>query len=150
MSGVARTLPAMANFALMLVHGPGWDDSRPIREQAAWDGHAAFMDALVDDGFILLGGPLSTGERTLHLVEATSEIGSIEPWTLWLDSRNPGGDVLRSKTPRAGKSVTMPCQVRESIRSSTKKLSIETRFDRVDRSASGSLGRYVALVMQME
>lgn len=96
----------MSTFALMLVHGPGWDATRPIREQDAWDGHAAFMDALVDDGFIVLGGPLGPGERTLHLVQAASEqeirtrmaadpwasmgllrVGSIEPWSLWLDSR---------------------------------------------------------------
>jgi uncharacterized protein YciI len=97
----------MANFALMLVHGPGWDTSRPIRQQAAWAQHAAFMDGLVDDGFIILGGPLGDGERTLHVVEAADpgeietrmaqdpwaetgllRIGSIEPWSLWLDSRD--------------------------------------------------------------
>jgi uncharacterized protein YciI len=96
----------MANFALMLVHGPGWDASRPIRQQAAWSQHAAFMDGLVDDGFIILGGPLGDGERTLHVVEAADpaeietrmaqdpwaemgllKIGSIEPWSLWLDGR---------------------------------------------------------------
>jgi hypothetical protein len=47
----------MANFAVRLVHGPGWDPARPIRQQDGWDGHAAFMDGLVDDGFIILGGP---------------------------------------------------------------------------------------------
>jgi uncharacterized protein YciI len=96
----------MAFFALTLVHGPHWDPSREIREQRAWDGHAAFMDGLVDDGFIVLGGPLGDGERTLHVVEATDEreirarlgedpwasmgllqIGAIEPWTIWLDGR---------------------------------------------------------------
>jgi uncharacterized protein YciI len=96
----------MANFALTIVHGPGWDDSRPIREQDAWDEHAAFMDALVDNGFIILGGPLGDGRRTLHAVEAADEreievrmsqdpwavmgmlrIGTIEPWALWLDGR---------------------------------------------------------------
>ena len=96
----------MANFALTLVHGPGWDTSRPIREQQGWDQHAAFMDGLVDDGFIILGGPLGDGERTLHVVEAAGtreietrmaqdpwasmgllRIGSIERWSLWLDGR---------------------------------------------------------------
>jgi uncharacterized protein YciI len=99
---------AVANFALTLVHGPGWDGSRPIRQQRAWDEHAAFMDGLVKDGLILLGGPLGNGERTLHVVEATDEeqirrrlaedpwaraemleVGSIEPWALWLGSRMP-------------------------------------------------------------
>lgn len=96
----------MSVFALTLVHGPSWDTSRGIREQDAWDEHAAFMDGLVDDGFIILGGPLDDGERSLHVVEAVDEseietrlaedpwasmgllrIGAIEPWTIWLDGR---------------------------------------------------------------
>jgi hypothetical protein len=96
----------MANFAVILVHGPGWDDSRPIREQDGWDAHAEFMDGLVDDAFLIVGGPLGAGDRTLHLVEAEDEleirarfgedpwavadllkVGSIEPWAIWLDGR---------------------------------------------------------------
>jgi uncharacterized protein YciI len=98
----------MATFALTLVHGPGWDSSLPIRQQDAWAEHAEFMDGLVDDGFLIIGGPLSDGERTLHAIEAADErqirarlaadpwaasgklrVGSIEPWALWLDSRAP-------------------------------------------------------------
>ena len=101
-----RYAPAMASFAVSLVHGPRWDSSRQIREQEAWDGHAAFMDGLVDDGFVVLGGPVGDGEQTLHLIEAADEngvrarlggdpwasagllqVGTIEPWALWLDSR---------------------------------------------------------------
>jgi uncharacterized protein YciI len=93
----------VANFAVRLVHGPAWDPARPIRSQDAWDQHAAFMDGLVDDGFIVLGGPVGTGEQSLHVVEAADEneirarlgedpwavtgllqIGSIETWALWL------------------------------------------------------------------
>jgi uncharacterized protein YciI len=96
----------MANFAVRLAHGRGWDSSRQIRDQDAWDEHAAFMDGLVDDGFIILGGPVGDGEETLHVVEAANEretrtrlakdpwaqagmlrIAAIEPWALWLDSR---------------------------------------------------------------
>ncbi|MBO0834113.1 MAG: hypothetical protein J2P28_01175 [Actinobacteria bacterium] len=96
----------MANFAVRLVRGPRWDSSRPIRAQDGWDEHAAFMDALVDDGFIVLGGPLGDGEEYLHVIEAADEsevtarlaadpwalagmlqVGRIEPWALWLDSR---------------------------------------------------------------
>ena len=96
----------MANFAVRLVHGPAWDPSRQIRDQEGWDEHAAFMDGLVDDGFIILGGPVGDGEQTLHVVEAADEgeirarlagdpwasagllrIGTVEPWALWLDSR---------------------------------------------------------------
>jgi uncharacterized protein YciI len=102
-----RYSPVMANFAVTLVHGPGWDTGRPIREQDGWDEHAAFMDVLVDDGFIIVGGPLGDGQRTLHVVEAAGEpeirarlakdpwalaglleVGTIEPWALWLDGRS--------------------------------------------------------------
>lgn len=96
----------MATFAVTLIHGTGWDITRPIRQQEAWGQHAAFMDGLVDDGFIIVGGPLGDGSQTLHLVQAPSEdqikarlaedpwaamgllqIGSIQPWALWLDGR---------------------------------------------------------------
>lgn len=99
----------MANFAVTLVHGPGWDDSTPTREQRDWTAHADFMDGLVDDGTIIVGGPVGDGSQTLHAVEAADEdevrarfgadpwaaagmleIGSIEPWALWLDSRTRG------------------------------------------------------------
>ena len=97
----------MANFAVRTIHGPGWDPSRPIREQDDWDAHAAFMDGLVDDGFIIIGGPVDDGAQTLHAIEAADEdevrgrmaadpwaragllrVGSIERWALWLDSRS--------------------------------------------------------------
>jgi hypothetical protein len=106
MSVVVGTVHVMANFAVRLVHGRGWDPARPIRAQDAWDEHAAFMDGLVDDGFIIVGGPVGRGEQTLHVVEAADEaeirvrlggdpwasaglleIGTIEPWSLWLDGR---------------------------------------------------------------
>jgi hypothetical protein len=66
-------VPDMATFAVTLVHGSSWDTSRPIRQQQAWDQHASFMDGLVDDGFIIIGGPLGDGGQTLHLVQAESQ-----------------------------------------------------------------------------
>jgi uncharacterized protein YciI len=85
--------------------GPQWDRSRPMEEQSDWDAHAAFMDGLVGDGFIVLGGPLADEERVAHVIEAESEdavratlahdpwsethlvIDAIEPWTIRLDGR---------------------------------------------------------------
>src|SRR5215469_7605165 len=97
----------MATFAVTTVHGPGWDDSRGIREQRDWTGHADFMDGLVADGTIIIGGPIGDGSQTMHAVEAADEdeirtrfaadpwaaadmlrLGSIRPWALWLDSRS--------------------------------------------------------------
>ena len=63
----------MTNFAVRLAHGPGWDSSRQIRDQEGWVQHAAFMDGLVNDGFIILGGPVGDGEETLHVVEVSDE-----------------------------------------------------------------------------
>jgi len=96
----------MAKFAMRLKHGPGWDPARGIREQDGWAEHAAFMDRLVDDGFVILGGPVGDGHETLHVIEAADrnevvarwtrdpwaaagllEIASVEPWQLWLDGR---------------------------------------------------------------
>jgi uncharacterized protein YciI len=96
----------MATFLVLVRRtGPEWDRSRPMEEQSDWDAHAEFMDRLVDDGFIVLGGPLADEERVAHVIEADSEqavratlardpwsqthlvIDSIEPWTLRLDAR---------------------------------------------------------------
>ena len=63
----------MALFAVIREAGPGWDRSRAMREQDAWDEHAAFMDGLARDGFIVEGGPLGDGSRALHVVESESD-----------------------------------------------------------------------------
>jgi uncharacterized protein YciI len=94
----------MPFFLVSEENGPAWDDARPRREQAGWDAHGAFMDTLVDDGFVVLGGPV--GDRALLLVEAADaddvrarlaadpwlrdgvlRIDRIEQWTIWLDGR---------------------------------------------------------------
>ena len=55
-------------------------------EQEKWAEHAAFMNALADDGFVILGGPLDDGARVLLIIDADSE-GAIQtrlaadPWT---------------------------------------------------------------------
>lgn len=93
-------------FAVRIERGGPWDWSRDLREQDGWDEHARFMDSLVEEGFILLGGPLGGGGDVLHAVSAPSEqavrdrlaqdnwaqngmltITSIEPWTILLDGR---------------------------------------------------------------
>ena len=46
-------------FVVRLERAGPWDFSKGLREQEGWDEHAAFMDELVEQGFIVLGGPLS-------------------------------------------------------------------------------------------
>jgi hypothetical protein len=92
-------------LVLRLRSGPQWDAERPLEEQSDWPAHAAFMDELVDRGFVVLGGPLADGRRVVLAVEAESEDAvhatlagdpwtdthlrteSVEPWTIRLDGR---------------------------------------------------------------
>lgn len=97
----------MTIFAVVLAQsGPEWDPAQPMEGQSGWEAHAAFMDGLVDDGFVLLGGPFAGQRRTLHAVRADSEqairsrlaldpwsgshleVESIEEWTIRLDGLN--------------------------------------------------------------
>jgi len=84
--------------------GPDWKADAPLEGQAGWRDHAEFMDRLVDDGFIVLGGPIGNG-RVVHVVSAGSEddvratfardpwseshllVESIDPWEIRLDGR---------------------------------------------------------------
>lgn len=87
--------------------GPQWQAAKTLEAQSGWTAHAAFMDGLVETGFIVLGGPLADEYRVVHVVEAASEdeiratlardpwsdthlrIDAIEPWTIRLDGRRP-------------------------------------------------------------
>lgn len=60
-------------FAVTLERGGPWNWALGLREQDGFDEHADFMDALVDDGFLLLGGPLEGEREVLHVIAAASE-----------------------------------------------------------------------------
>ena len=101
----------MPVFAVLRGNGPGYDPARPRRGQRLWDEHAAFMDALVEEGVVLLGGPVGTGSRVLLVVQARDggearrrledgdpwtpleilTVERVEPWELWLDGRRRPG-----------------------------------------------------------
>ena len=88
--------------------GPRYDHGRPLEEQIGWPEHAAFMDGLVETGFLVLGGPLADEIRTAHAIAAESEdairatfardpwsgthltVESIDRWTIRLDGRRRG------------------------------------------------------------
>jgi uncharacterized protein YciI len=57
-------------FAVIRKGGPAWDPSRSLREQDEWDEHARFMDALFDEGFLVMAGPLGddTPEHRVLLI----------------------------------------------------------------------------------
>ena len=49
--------------------GPTWESGGPIREQAGWDAHAAFVDALVERGTVVMGGPYADNSGSMILLE---------------------------------------------------------------------------------
>jgi len=53
-------------FIVISSVGPNRDRSKGTREQPFWDEHAAFIDQLVEEGFILMGGPLVDEEEMPH------------------------------------------------------------------------------------
>lgn len=96
----------MRYFVLIRERHSGWDWSQPMRRQKAWDAHAAFMDGLESEGFIVAGGPLGDedhAKRVMQVMRApdadtiTARMAddpwtpmqllttvSIEPWTVLL------------------------------------------------------------------
>ena len=77
--------------------------AKPLREQEAWPEHAVFMNALEEEGFVVVGGPVGGGPKTLLMVEASGEdeirrrldedpwaplglltVASVEPWEILL------------------------------------------------------------------
>ncbi len=64
--------------------GPEFDPALPLERQSGWEEHADFMDRLVEEGHIVLGGPLPDG-RVAHAMRAESEeelraLWERDPW----------------------------------------------------------------------
>jgi uncharacterized protein YciI len=95
----------VAFFVVLRRTGPQWDPALPLEEQSGWDEHADYMDALVESGFVVLGGPLAGEERVVLAVDAESEaavrstlaadpwsgthlvVDSVDAWAIRLDGR---------------------------------------------------------------
>ena len=91
-----------SHFAVVRERGPAWDRSRTLEQQWGWEAHARFMNGLVQDGFVRLGGPLED-DRVLLICRARDEdevkarlsddpwptemltIGSVRRWTILLE-----------------------------------------------------------------
>ena len=95
----------MSLFAVTREAGPGWTEGKGAVAQPDVNDHAAFMNDLADDGFVLFAGPLAGSEhdriRVLLIADAGSEADihrrlandpwertqqvvttSVEPWLL--------------------------------------------------------------------
>jgi uncharacterized protein YciI len=73
-------------FMVLRSRGPVWDDSKPLQAQSDWAAHAAFMDALYEEGFAALVGPLEGTRDALLILRASGESEIVErlaadPWT---------------------------------------------------------------------
>ena len=73
-------------FAVIRTRGAGWDASRPLEGQSDWSSHAAFMNGLAAERFVLLGGPLEGTDDVLLIIRASSadEISTrlaADPWS---------------------------------------------------------------------
>ena len=87
--------------------GSQWNPDKPVRQQAYWDDHAHFMDALFDAGEVILGGPFADGSGSMVILAAESVeaaravfqedpwthhdvlvAGEVKEWTIFLDGRD--------------------------------------------------------------
>jgi len=60
-------------FVMISSAGPNRDLSKGTREQPFWTEHAKFIDRLVAEGFILMGGPLVDEGGSLLIFNAEDE-----------------------------------------------------------------------------
>jgi len=93
-------------FVAISSAGPNRVPSKGTREQPLWDEHAAFIDQLVDEGFILMGGPLLDEGGAMLIVNAGDEdevreklkndpwfergilkLESVRRWRIFIDER---------------------------------------------------------------
>jgi uncharacterized protein YciI len=93
-------------FIAISAAGPHRDLAEDSRAQRFWDDHAAFIDGLVDEGFIVLGGPLVDEGGALLIVQAEKEnevrekikddpwyehgilkLESVKRWEIFIDER---------------------------------------------------------------
>jgi len=65
-------------FVVLRSRGPAWEDSKPLESQSEWAAHARFMDALFEQGFAALVGPLEGTRDALLILRASSAAEVVE------------------------------------------------------------------------
>lgn len=87
--------------------GPTWARGS-VKEQPEWDEHAEFVDALIERGVFVMGGPFSDNSGTMILLEGVDadealgileddpfmkngvfELEEIREWTVFVDELTP-------------------------------------------------------------
>ena len=93
-------------FVTISSPGPDRDLSKGAREQPFWNEHAAFIDQLVAEDFVLMGGPLVDENGAMLIVNADDEnevreklkndpwmkhgvlkLDSVKRWQIFIDAR---------------------------------------------------------------
>jgi hypothetical protein len=93
-------------FVTISSAGPNRDLSKGTREQPFWNEHAAFIDQLVAESFVLMGGPLVDEDGAMLIVNADDEsevreklkndpwmkhgvlkLDSVKRWQIFIDVR---------------------------------------------------------------
>ena len=93
----------------MFTPGTNWIAGETSREQPYWTEHAAFMDALFEDGTVIMGGPFADYSNIMVIVEASDEnavwnlfkrdpfivqsilhLVGVHEWVVFLDARKKG------------------------------------------------------------
>ncbi|HKV58607.1 MAG TPA: YciI family protein [Ktedonobacteraceae bacterium] len=93
-------------FVIFFKPGNAWTAGKTSREQPYWTEHAAFMDALFEDGTVIMGGPFADYSSILVIIEASDEntvrelfkrdpfivqgilhLSSVHEWVVFLDAR---------------------------------------------------------------
>ena len=49
-------------YVVMREQGPGWDGSHGMREQDLWPEHVDYVNAVAEEGFLLMAGPHGDGD----------------------------------------------------------------------------------------
>jgi len=62
-------------FVVIREQGSGWDPSLPMRQQNHWPDHVTFVNGIVGQGSMLLGGPLGEVDRTGESVDPIAAVG---------------------------------------------------------------------------
>lgn len=94
--------------------GTAWERGGAIREQPGWDAHAEFIDALVERGTMVMGGPYSDNSGSMTLLDGVDAaeaerlvtqdpfiengvfvLEEIRDWTIFVDELTRAGRSMR-------------------------------------------------------
>jgi uncharacterized protein YciI len=99
----------MKTIVVFLRPGSKWNPDLPVRNQAYWNEHARFMDALFDAGTVIIAGPFADRSGSMVILAAESPDAALtifredpwahqdilvaveaKEWTIFLDAREKG------------------------------------------------------------